>query len=94
MWFTMRWIATSSAVRTCSSEAEQATITATSTNSKTGSTDTLVCRKSGAVVRTIGDAQMTATNIALAFLVSLLLLILLVACLKGFAAIRRRSMRG
>ena len=49
-------------------------------------TDTLVCRKGAAVVRTIADPRMMATNIAVAFGVSVVLLGVVVLLLKAMGA--------
>lgn len=63
----------------------------TSSGSSTRISDTLLCRQDGAIVRTIGDARMTATNIGVAFGLSLLLLGLLVLVLWSFSRLRRRQ---
>ena len=53
-------------------------------------TDKLLCRKDGALVRTIGDLRMTATTIGISFAISLVLFSLLVVCLWTYARLRRR----
>ena len=52
--------------------------------------DKLVCRKDGAVMRTIGDLKMTATTIGISFAITLLLVGLLVVCLLTLSRFRRR----
>ena len=63
--------------------------------SRSGSTtyysDRLLCRNDGVLVRTIGDARMLATTIAVSFAISLLLLALLVAGLWTYSKLRRRA---
>lgn len=64
-------------------------VAVTSSGTSTHSSDTLLCRKDGAVVRTVGDLQMAATNIGVAFVISLLLVAILVACLLTDSKLRR-----
>lgn len=52
--------------------------------------DRLLCRKDGALIRTIGDLRMTTTTLGIAFGISLLLLGLLVVGLWTYGRLRRR----
>ncbi len=53
-------------------------------------TDKLLCRKDGALIRTIGDLRMTTTTVGVSFGISVLLVGLLVVCLWTYARLRRR----
>jgi hypothetical protein len=62
----------------------------TSSGSSTRIADTLVCQADGVVVRTVSNARMMATNIGVAFVISLTLLLLLAGCLWVYSRLRRR----
>jgi hypothetical protein len=64
-------------------------VTVRSSGSTSRISDALVCRKDGTVLRTIGDVQMMATNIGVAFAISLVLLLLLFVGLKIYSWLRR-----
>ena len=61
-----------------------------STGRGTAYSDNLVCRKSGAVLRTLSDPLMSATIIGAAFLVSLIALLALGVALNTYGKLRRR----
>jgi hypothetical protein len=65
-------------------------VTLTSSGSSTRISDTLLCQSDGVVVRTVSNTRMMVTNIGVAFVVSLALLLVLAACLWVYSRLRRR----
>lgn len=62
----------------------------TSSGSSTRISDTLLCQDDGVIVRTVSNARMMATNIGVAFVISLALLLVLAGCLWVYSRLRRR----